>query len=98
MNEHFEYMTGYAVLIVRAYIKMGVFLNSSVTTIVPNADICNPPSQHTHETPPLLNDPAPPPKPILLKVNVCTPIPTPPKNNQPHSTPRDRRLAIHPAL
>ena len=25
MNEYFEYMTGYAVLIVRAYIKMGVF-------------------------------------------------------------------------
>jgi hypothetical protein len=33
MNEYFEYMTGYAVFIVRAYIKMGVFLNSSVTTL-----------------------------------------------------------------
>jgi hypothetical protein len=33
MSEYFEYMTGYAVLIVRAYIKMGVFLNSSVTTL-----------------------------------------------------------------
>jgi hypothetical protein len=32
MNEYFEYMSGYAVLILRAYIKMGVFLNSGVTT------------------------------------------------------------------
>jgi hypothetical protein len=33
MNKHFEYMTAYAVFIVRVYIKMGVFLNSSVTTL-----------------------------------------------------------------
>ena len=33
MNEYFEYMTGYAVLILRAYIKMGVFLTSRVTTL-----------------------------------------------------------------
>jgi hypothetical protein len=33
MNEYFEYMTGYAVLIVRAYIKMVEFLNSSITTL-----------------------------------------------------------------
>jgi hypothetical protein len=33
MNEYFEYMTGYAVLIVKAYIKMVEFLNSSVTIL-----------------------------------------------------------------
>jgi hypothetical protein len=33
MNEYFEYMTGHAILILRAYIKVGVFLNSRVTTL-----------------------------------------------------------------
>jgi hypothetical protein len=33
MNEYFEYMTGYAVLILRAYIKVGVFLNSRIATL-----------------------------------------------------------------
>jgi hypothetical protein len=29
MNKYFEYMTGYIVLILKAYIKMGVFLNGT---------------------------------------------------------------------
>ena len=33
MNEYFEYISGYAVLILSACIKMGVFLNPSVTTL-----------------------------------------------------------------
>jgi len=33
MNKYFEYMTGHVVLILRAYIKVGVFLNSRVTTL-----------------------------------------------------------------
>jgi len=33
MNEYFEYMIRYAVLILRAYIKVGVFLNSRDATL-----------------------------------------------------------------
>jgi hypothetical protein len=38
MNEYFEYMTGYAVLILRAHIKVGVFITSRVTTSI---YVCN---------------------------------------------------------
>jgi hypothetical protein len=55
MNEYFEYMTGHAVLILRAYIKVGVFLNSRVTTLSncsKKVNVCNPPPQ-THTKHPL---------------------------------------------
>jgi hypothetical protein len=45
MNKYFEYMTGYIVLILKAYIKMGVFLNG---TTVGNFALLWPMYPNTH--------------------------------------------------